>query len=622
MKKQFFVLLIIISSIFAANAQIVQKDLTLKRLKTYVTYLASDGLEGRRAGEKNATISAGYIANIFASNKLKGGFQTINGKRSFLQPFPFVTGVELGKSGNEFRLDFTKANGERIKINNLVPAKPVGFSPNAIISDTEVVFAGFGIVSSELKFDDYKDIDVKDKIVLIFDGSPESGTPNSPFSRVSDVRVKVKIAKDKGAKGVLVISREANFENEKLTQLKYDQTLGEAALPTFVVSRNTAANMLGGNEVDLAGIESFLSLKKDSAIKLSITNPAKSIVGFSVNLIRKKTQDYNVIGVLEGTDPVLKNEAIVIGGHYDHLGRGGQGSLAVNSNDVHHGADDNASGTSAVLELAIQAAKSKDNKRTLIFIAFGAEEEGLIGSNYYVNNPVFPLEKTVAMINMDMIGRLRDDKLTVGGIGTAIEFNELVKRRNEIYFDTKNGFGIGRIFNLQLNEDGFGASDHSSFYSKKVPVLFFFTGTHEDYHKPSDTVDKINFEGLKTVLSYVSKIVKTIDENPKRPTYAVAKSSGMGEGRRGFSVSLGTVPGYGESNDGMVVEAVRDNSPAAKSGVKAGDKIVKLNGKEVRNVSDYTVVLSDLKPDVEYEIIVSRGTEKLTLKIIPVARKQ
>ena len=239
-----------------------------------------------------------------------------------------------------------------------------------------------------------------------------------------------------------------------------------------------------------------------------------------------------------------------------------------------------------------------------------------------MNNPVFPLEKTVAMINMDMIGRLRDDKLTVGGIGTAIEFNELVKRRNEIYFDTKNGFGIGRIFNLQLNEDGFGASDHSSFYSKKVPVLFFFTGTHEDYHKPSDTVDKINFEGLKTVLSYVSKIVKTIDENPKRPTYAVAKSSGMGEGRRSFSVSLGTVPGYGESNDGMLVEAVRDNSPAAKSGVKAGDKIVKLNGKEVRNVSDYTVVLSDLKPDVEYEIIVSRGTEKLTLKIIPVARKQ
>ncbi|HRH41055.1 MAG TPA: M28 family peptidase [Pyrinomonadaceae bacterium] len=335
----------------------------------------------------------------------------------------------------------------------------------------------------------------------------------------------------------------------------------------------------------------------------------------------KEAQAYNVIGILEGTDAVLKNEAIVIGAHYDHLGHGGMGSLAANSTEIHFGADDNASGTSALIELARTFAQTKANKHTIIFIAFGGEEEGLLGSKFYVNNPVFPLNKTVAMFNMDMIGRLKDDKLTVGGIGTANEWNELVKRKNEIYFDNNNGYGVGKKFDLQLNEDGFGPSDHSSFYGKQIPVLFFFTGTHLDYHKPSDTAEKINYAGLTKISSYVSDIVKTIDQNPTKPTYTLAKSSGTGEGRRGFSVSLGTIPSYSDGNDGLVLDGVRDNSPASKTGLKAGDKIIKLAGKDIRNVQDYTAVLGEMKPDVEYEVIVMRGSEKLALKITPATRK-
>lgn len=335
----------------------------------------------------------------------------------------------------------------------------------------------------------------------------------------------------------------------------------------------------------------------------------------------KEAQAYNVIGILEGTDAVLKNEAIVIGAHYDHLGHGGMGSLTANSTEIHFGADDNASGTSALIELARTFAQTKANKRTIIFIAFGGEEEGLLGSKFYVNNPVFPLNKTVAMINMDMIGRLNEGKLTIGGIGTASEWNELVKRKNEIYFDTNDGYGVGKKFNLQLNEDGFGPSDHSSFYGKQIPVLFFFTGTHLDYHKPSDTAEKINYAGLTQISSYISEIVKTIDQNPTKPTYTVAKSSGTEAGRRGFSVSLGTIPSYSDGNDGLVLDGVRDNSPASKTGLKAGDKIIKLAGKDIRNVQDYTAVLGEMKPDVEYEVIIMRGTEKLTLKITPAARK-
>jgi aminopeptidase YwaD len=625
MKKQLFSIIFIVLLALAASAQVQTKpDLTIERLRKHVTYLSSDKLEGRNTGEKGAIYAAGYVANSFSALKLKSGF--VNGKsRSYLQPFPFVASVEVAKTGNEFKLDLTKADGSRVKFENILPVKPVGFSANGEVIDSEVVFAGFGIVSDEIKYNDYNNLNVQNKIVIVFDGTPENGNPQSQFLRFSDVRLKAKLAKDRGAKGLLIISGEEKFENEKLTSLKYDQTLGETAIPTVVVSRNTAANMLGGDEAKLKQLEGFWSMKKDPTVKVNVSIPTKNTVSFKVNLIKKTAEAYNVIGVLEGTDPILKSEAIVIGGHFDHLGKGGHsGSLAPNSLEVHHGADDNASGTSAVIELARQFSQTKNNKRTLIFIAFSGEEEGLIGSKFYVNNPVFPLNKTVAMINMDMIGRLRDGKLTIGGIGTATEWKDLVEGKNKIFRPSESNLMPSTTTiefpNLQLTEDGFGPSDHSSFYGKQVPVLFFFTGSHADYHKPSDTVDKINFDGLKQLVSYVYEIAKAIDTNPKRPTYTVAKSSAA-QGRGSFRVSLGVVPGYGESNDGLVLEGVRDNSPAAKSGLKAGDKVIKLAGKDVRNVSDYTIILGELKVDTEYEIVIMRGTQKFTLKIIPGERK-
>lgn len=351
---------------------------------------------------------------------------------------------------------------------------------------------------------------------------------------------------------------------------------------------------------------------------------------------------YNIIGILDGNDKVLRNEAIVIGAHYDHLGRGGQGSLSTNSTDIHHGADDNASGTAAIIELARAFAKEKKNKRTIIFIAFSGEEDGLFGSKYYVSNPVFPLDKTVAMINLDMVGRLNDNKLTVGGIGTASEWKSIVNAKNmqgnvallanvahspikNVTFTPKtSGKAEAAViypnFQLQLNEDGFGPSDHSSFYGKQIPVLFFFTGTHLDYHKPTDTADKINYSGLQLIVSYVTAIAKAVDENATRPTYTVAKSATPQGTRMGFSVSLGTIPTYADSTDGMLLDGVRENSPASRAGLKAGDKMIKLAGKDIKNVYDYTAILGELKPDVEYDVVVIRSGETLTLKITPVKR--
>ncbi len=295
-----------------------------------------------------------------------------------------------------------------------------------------------------------------------------------------------------------------------------------------------------------------------------------------------------------------------------------------------------------MLELArIFSTQRPKLKRTLVFIAFSGEEEGLLGSNYYVNHPLMPLDKTVAMINMDMIGRMKDRKLIIGGVGTAKEWRGLITQANMAQKTTitansgspvpkgvpivvsANGRPImttdpNGAFELTMTEDGYGPSDHSSFYSKQIPVLFFWTGTHTDYHKPSDTFEKINYNDEARILNLVSRIVKDVDSADPRLTFTTAKSDPPRGG--GFRVYLGTIPNYAETNDGLLLDGVRDDSPAAKAGLKAGDKIIKIGNREVKNVYDYTYALGEMKAGQEYVIEVMRGSEKLTLKIVPQSR--
>jgi Zn-dependent M28 family amino/carboxypeptidase len=362
--------------------------------------------------------------------------------------------------------------------------------------------------------------------------------------------------------------------------------------------------------------------------------------------LKRESPSFNVVGILPGNDPKLKNEAIVIGAHYDHLGMGGEGSGSLSaSTGIHHGADDNASGVAALIELA-RMLSSQKLRRTVVFIAFSGEEEGLIGSNYYVNHPIVPLANTVAMLNMDMIGRMKGRALIVGGVGSAQEWRSMIDAGNDLQGMTvslngaadraglpkgvpivtgSNGSPVVSMdprkkFALTLNEDGYGPSDHSSFYGKQLPVLFFFTGSHNDYHKPSDTAEKINYEGEASIISFVDRIVRDLDRNDKRPTYAVAKSDSQGRSG-GFRVYLGTIPNYAESNDGLRLDGVREDSPASKAGLKAGDRIVKMGGHEVKNVYDYTYALGEMKAGQEYEVEIVRGNERLTLRITPAARK-
>ncbi len=658
-----------------------------ERLRAHVTYLASDKLDGRRTGTAGAEMAAQHIAEEFKRLGLRAGGQqqaiSFNGKvggkfTAYVQTFPYVAGVELGKTNSMHffpRVSEATASVRPASLDLRVREDwmPLGWSANGRVESLPLTFVGYGISAGDLNHDDYAGANVAGRVALALAGTPEGDNPHGQFARYAELRFKAAAARDRGAKALVVISGEENFQDERLARLRYDHGGGDAGLPVVVISRQVARRIFeasgvepsfdkSGKPVDAASIGSANKDAPDSGgdsrtppprfTSVNLPNVAFSI---AVDVARRETSAHNVVGLLEGSDPKLKNEAIIVGAHYDHLGRGGQGSLAVREGEIHHGADDNASGVAGLLELARLFSQGERGRlrRTIVFIAFGGEEEGLLGSNFYINNPIVPLAQTVAMINMDMIGRLNGDRLLIGGAGTASEWKGWIARANsdpnirmvavggrdgEKQATAKSaGAEIPAIvgangqvmatasprqrFSMTLNEDGFGPSDHSSFYAKKIPVLFFFTGTHEDYHKPSDTAEKINYEGVARVLSFVRDIVLELQASEPRPTYTVARGGGNAGRSIGFRVYLGTVPNYAESKDGMKLDAVRDDSPAAKAGLRAGDVIVKMAGREIRNVYDYTYALAEMKAGQEYEVEAMRDGQRLTVKITPAARK-
>jgi Zn-dependent M28 family amino/carboxypeptidase len=573
MKKRFTTLLAALTlAAFAVVAQQSDREPSASKLQQHVSYLASDALDGRRTGTPGANDAARYIAGEFSRAGLTPANRKMERKpraiiASYLQTFPYVGRVELGKN-NVLAIQ----NGESFRAGE--DWMPLGISANQTLDLTGIVNAGYGITANELNYNDYKGTYSKTQVAVISTGTPDGDNPHGRFTSTGQLRFKVAAAQSAGVGALLIISSEADLKNEPLARLHYDNA-GLAGIPVAVISKQAAEKLANAKELKL-----------------------------TTDVVRAEVPAYNVVGVIEGSDPVLKNEAIILGAHYDHLGRGGEGSLAPRSGEIHHGADDNASGSAGLIELArVFGAQRPKLKRTLVFIAFGGEEEGLLGSNYYVNHPLVPLDKTTAMINMDMIGRMKDSKLMIGGVGTATEWRPLLAKTD---------------FSLSLSDDGFGPSDHSSFYGKQIPVLFFFTGTHNDYHKPSDTFDKINYNDEARILSLVARIVRDIDGADKRLTYTTAKSEPPRTG--GFRVYLGTIPNYADTNDGLLLDGVRDDSPAAKGGLKAGDRIVKIGKTDVKNVYDYTQALGEMKAGQEYVFEVVRGTERLTLKITPAAR--
>ncbi len=413
----------------------------------------------------------------------------------------------------------------------------------------------------------------------------------------------------------------------------------------FHVRRELVDRLLLGSETTVAKLE--------AAIDKDLKPQSLEIIGYSASLettvVRTEFKAKNIVGVLEGKGP-LANETVVIGAHYDHLGRGERGSLAKGSKEIHYGADDNASGTTSVIELARRFSAIKDREgRRLVFILFSGEERGLIGSAYYCKNPLFPLKDTVAMVNLDMVGRLRDDRdlrkaelakliglawwrpivaprfaegllrvttaesrdvLEIGGLGSAKNFESLTDSLNQKYH-----------FNIKKTRSGTGPSDHTSFYVKGVPVFFFFTGLHAEYHRPTDKPETINLEGMKKVVDMVEELILDLSTEVKRPEY-VAVKPGKDDPPSGTPrgiPSIRFVPGDydDDQSKGVLVGGVTPEGPAFKGGLKEGDWIVEIAGQPVRNMSGYMKVMGGQKGGEPIEFVVLRGEKKIPIKITP-----
>jgi hypothetical protein len=564
-------------------------EITAPEIQHHIEFLSSDELRGRLSGSKEILIAANYIKDEFESYGLKPLFGN-----SYFQEYNFISDVKLSKN-NSLSLVVNQKESNLELYKDYIPTT---FSGKNIVN-AGLVFAGYGISAPKLKYDDYEGIDVKGKVVIVMRNSPEYDKPRSDFDKFASMRYKATTARDKGAVGIIFVNGYLPIDSaDGLVKFKYDRAPGAKDFPVVQVKRKFADILFTLSGFDFATYQSKMKENKKPASFVI----DKTSVKLSTDVEEINTLDRNVAGYLEGTDPVLKNEYIVIGAHYDHLGMGIEGSLYKGTEEkIHHGADDNASGTSGVLELAEKFASVKNLlKRSIIFITFSGEELGLIGSNNFVNNLPVPENKIITMINLDMVGRLREKALTVYGMGTSTGWKDLLNKKN-IY-----------KFKLAFNDEGFGPSDHSSFYGKGIPVLFFFTGVHEDYHRPTDEAKLINSAGEDSVLHYVYDLTEVIDTMAVKPDYIkVARKETSGE----WKVYAGTVPDMSNTSEGFKLSGVSPGGPAEKAGLKSGDTMIKFGDREINNIYDFVYALQDHVPGDVVKVIVKRGNDKLTLSL-------
>ena len=562
-------------------------QITSDELYAHVDFLASDSLFGRKPGTPYDRVAAKYIKDVMEASGIS----------------------PLGKNGYQFfefieRQDFGEDNSVSIDSKSLQLGKDFSvfpFSSSGSLS-ANVAFVGFGfsINTDSLVWDDYQTADVTEKWALILRGDPEHGNPNSPFAPFAGDKHKATLAKERGAAGVILVSGKEFDEEDEL--INFNQKLFEIGIPVIQLKREIVNELLKPHGQTVSSLEKKM-LKRQNPKNLIIS----ARVDANTSIINVKNKSQNVVGIIEGSHPVYKNQYVVLGAHYDHLGLGGQNSSSRTPDiqSIHNGADDNASGVAGILEIGQKLANQKP-LRSIIVVAFGAEEQGLIGSRYFTEYPLIPIDSIVAMINLDMLGRLSDDKvLQIGGVKTSPVFQAMIDSLN-------NGYH----FNLAISPQGYGPSDHASFYSKDIPVLFFTTGPHADYHTPSDVIQKIKFEGLTECSNYIFEIVNEVANMAGRPQFQEAGSKYQ-QARHGkdLKVRLGIMPDVsGVSNNGLMVLAVIPEQPAQVAGILKGDIITAINGHRVRNIEDYMYRIKDLKPGMTISVeLLSNGTAKMVL---------
>ncbi|MGH7556781.1 MAG: M20/M25/M40 family metallo-hydrolase [Gemmatimonadota bacterium] len=470
--------------------------ITRGELEGHVAHLADDALAGRRAGTPGAERAARYVVRAFQA----AGLEAPSSHPAYLQTFDFAIGVELGP---ENRLILQ--HGDR-RVMVFEPGRDflplAGSSANRIVQP--VAFAGYGISAPEMEYDDYAGLDVRGKVVMVLRYGPEGDDPAGRFGRFLSERYKAATAAAHGASAILFVTGPATDEIDRLIPFQMDAEPGSLGIVALSISQSVGQRIAHTGDGDLVAWQREI----DAAGKPRSRIVSDAVVNLRADLEPRTRTTHNVIGIVEGYDPGLSNEAVLVGAHYDGLGLGGPGSLEPVPGEIHNGADDNASGVAGLIELAQHFASGPNRPaRTVVFVAFGAEEEGMLGSAHFASQPVVPLADLVAMINLDMIGRLQDE-LIIYGVGSSEAWPDIIERANR-----------EADLPIRLMAEGHGPSDHAAFYRRQVPVLALFTGVHEDYHRASDDADLLDYEGLTRVTTLVRHLVGLLAGTGPRPKF-------------------------------------------------------------------------------------------------------
>ena len=589
---------------------------TKTSIRQHIEFLADDALEGRMTGSEGAKRAAEHIASQFAQLNLK----PVGDEQSYFQAFEFTAGRRIISEENRFHITRQVHGSEQVmEFSVEKDFQPLSFSRNGVV-EGEVVFVGYGLsVPGELGegYDAYAGLDVKDKIVVALRYVPEEVEPErrQQLNRYAGLRYKAMQAREQGAKAFLVVVGPNSPNAGKLIPLDFDSSLADSGIVAASISDTVANTLFAPSGKDLKEIQSGLDVENPHFVGQFPLPDVKVRIVVSVEKVKKT--DQNVVALLPSPELTDNTAYVIVGAHYDHIGYGEIGSLARKGEEgqIHNGADDNASGTAVVLELATTLSKAYQEhpekfNRGVIFALWSGEELGLIGSTHFVNHPVVPLEKIAAYVNFDMVGRLRENKLILQGVGSSSVWTKLIEKRN---------VPIG--FNLTLQADPYLPTDVTAFYPKEVPVLSFFTGGHEDYNRPTDDSGTLNYTGIERISRLAHGIVLDLISAAERPEYVrVERSQSEGGSRDTLRAYLGTIPDYTTEGTGVKLSGVRAGGPADKAGLKGGDVIVKFGGQEITNIYDYTYALDAVKIGEPVEVIVLRDGKRVQLTVTPEAR--
>ncbi|NUQ63850.1 MAG: M20/M25/M40 family metallo-hydrolase [Pirellulales bacterium] len=593
-----------------------------QRLRGAVRYLASDELQGRGLGTAGIDLAAEHIAEAF----IAAGLRTDLYRGKPFQEFSIAKRLVLGDSN---RMEIGTHQGERLPLAVSRDYTPLSFS-RAGAFDLPLAFVGYGITAPELGYDDYAGIEAAGKAVIVLRHEPRQEDAGGVFKGPSNTEHaylprKISNAVRHGAAGVVFCTDRgslgerpaeerstdhAEVQDDPLLKFPVRGYVGDRRVPVFHCQRSVIDPLIrSAAGKGLAQLESEI----DGDLVPRSTDLGGWRIRGEVSLKYVGRAIKNVVAVLDGKGP-LAEEAIVLGAHYDHLGMGGMGSLAPGTGAVHNGADDNASGTAVLTEVARSlAARPNRPSRSIVFVAFSAEESGLIGSEYYVRNPLVPLKKTVAMINFDMVGRLRQETLTIHGIESAAEFGPLV-----------SSLGGRYGFRVRKSPAMFGPSDHLAFYMANVPVLHFFTGLHKDYHRPSDDYEKLDYDGMRRIAEMSAELVSQLATAKDRPRFAspfeglvdfiepIAPESARTRPRQAF---LGVVRDPNYRGPGFAVRQITKSGPAEKSGLQAGDVVIQLGDTVIRESEDLTPCVRAMRPGQRAPLVIERHGTRFELEV-------